>query len=129
MCRFTVPLDNQHGKRLQTLFKLTRRHLYHTYWSPRMILILKKSILVTCKMLWLFVNTFTAEDRYSPLNRDNLKQPIQKQLSQKWKSFSQFSSAVLTSTLNFERFQNKVDPRSQCISQITNSQRRGYIGI
>ena len=101
------------------------RHLYHTYWSPRMILSLKMSLLVICKMLWLFVNTFTADDKYSPLNRDNLTQPIQKQLSQNWKTFSECFSADLTSTLNFEHFQKKVDPRSQCISEITNSQRRG----
>ena len=76
-------------------------------------------------MLRLFVNTLTADDKYSPLNTDNLMQPIQILLSQKQETFSQFFSAVLTSTLNFEHFQKKVDPRSQCISEITNSQRRG----
>ena len=38
-------------------------------------------------MLRLFVHTFTAYDKYSLLNRDNLKQPIQMQLSQKEKNF------------------------------------------
>ena len=32
-------------------------------------------------MLWLFVNTFIVDDKYSPLNRDNFKQPIHMQLS------------------------------------------------
>ena len=73
-------------------------------------------------MLSLFVNTFTADRKYSPLNRDNLTQRIQKQLSQIRKIFSKFSSPVLTSTLNFEHFQKKVDPRSSCFSEITNSQ-------
>ena len=39
-------------------------------------------------MLWLFVNTFTAADKYSPLNKDNFTQPIEIQLSQKSKTFS-----------------------------------------
>ena len=121
--RFTVPFAKQNDKRTQTLFKWPCRHLYHTYWSPRVILSLKKSLFLICKMLWLFVNTFTSDDKYSPLNRDNLTQPIQKQLSQKSKTFSQFFSPVLTSTLNFENFREKVDPRCQCISEITNSQR------
>ena len=43
----------------------------------------------------LFLNTFTADDKYSPLNRDNLAQPIQMmQLSQKQKTFSEFFSLV-----------------------------------
>ena len=36
------------------------------------------------------VNTLTADDKYSLLNRDNLTQPIQIVLSQKEKTFSQF---------------------------------------
>ena len=69
-------------------------------------------------MLWLFVNTFTADDKYFPLNRNSLTQPILKQLSQKGKNFSEFFSAVLTSTLNFEQFQKKVDPRSQLFPKL-----------
>ena len=34
------------------------------------------------------VNTFTADDKYSLLNRDNLTQPIQMQLTKKLKTFS-----------------------------------------
>ena len=60
----------------------------------------------------MFVNTFTADDRYSPLNRDNFMQQIQMKLSQKRKSFSRFLSAVLKSRLNFEHFQKKLDPHS-----------------
>ena len=37
----------------------------------------KKSLLVICKILGLFINTLTADDKYSLLNRDNLMQPIQ----------------------------------------------------
>ena len=105
--RFTVPFNKQHGKRAQTLLKSERRHLYHIYWSLRRQLSLKKSLLLRCKILRLFVNTFTADDKYSLRNRDYLTQPIQMQLSQKQKTFSPFFSAVLKSRVHFEHFQKK----------------------
>ena len=52
-----------------------------------------------------FVNTLTADDKYSLLNEDNFRQPIQILVSQKQKTFSQFFSAFLKSILNFEHFQ------------------------
>ena len=61
-------------------------------------------MLVPSKMIRLFVKTFTADNKNSLLNRDNLKQPIQILLSQKKKIFSQFLSQFLKSALNFERF-------------------------
>ena len=75
-----------------------------------------------CKILRLFVNTLTADDKYSLLNRDNLTQSIQTLLSQKQKTFSQIFSSFLKSTLNSEHFQKKDDPHSQCISEITVSE-------
>ena len=48
----------------------------------------KKFLLVICKILRVFVNTLTADDKYSVLNRDNLLQDVQMQLSQKRKTFS-----------------------------------------
>ena len=39
------------------------------------------------KTLRLFINTFTADGKYSLLNRDKLMQPIHMQLSQKQKNF------------------------------------------
>ena len=63
------------------------------------------------KILRLFVNTFTANENYSLLNRDNLTQPVQMELSQQPKTFPQLVSAVLKSRLNFENFQRKDDLR------------------
>ena len=60
----------------------------------------------------MFVNTLTADDKYSLLNRDNLTQPIHTQLSQKPKAFSQFLFAFSKSTLNFKHFQTKDDSHS-----------------
>ena len=53
----------------------------------------KKSLLVICKIVGLFVNTLVA-DEYSLLNIDNLTQPIQMQLSQKQKTLSKFFSIL-----------------------------------
>ena len=52
----------------------------------------------------MFVNALTADDMYSPLNRDNLMQPIRTKLSQKQQAFPQFFLAFSKSTLNFEHF-------------------------
>ena len=100
-------------------------HLYHIYWSMWRQLNWKKSLLVIGKFLWLFLNTLPVDDKYSHLNRDNLKQPIQMQLSQKQETFSKLVCAFLKSILNFEHFQRKVDPHNWCISEITDSKKRG----
>ena len=65
------------------------------------------SLLVLCKILGLFVNTLSGDDKYSVLNRDNLTQPIKILFSQEQKSFSQFLSPFLKSTLNFQHFKKK----------------------
>ena len=85
----------------------------------------KQSLLATWEILRLFVNTLTADDKYSLLNRDNLTQPIQMQLSQKQKTFSQFLSAFSTSRLNIEHFQKRDDPHSLFISEATVFEKRG----
>ena len=54
------------------------------------------------------VNTLTADDKYSLVNKDNLTQPIRTQLSQKRKAFSQFFIAFSQCALNFEHFQKKM---------------------
>ena len=54
----------------------------------------------------------TADDKYSLLNIDNLRQPIPTQLSQKQKAFSQFFLGFSKSALTCEHFQKKDDPHS-----------------
>ena len=50
----------------------------------------KNSLLVMYKIVRLFVNALAADDKDYLLNRDNLTQRIQIQLSQILKTFSQF---------------------------------------
>ena len=65
-----------------------------------------------CKIIRLFVNTFTGDEKYSLFHRNNLNEPIQLQLLRKEKRFTQFFSAVLKSRLNFEHFPEKDEPHS-----------------
>ena len=65
-------------------------------------------MLVLCKILRPFVNTLSEDDKYCLLYEDNLLQPIQILLSQKQKTFSEFFSPFLKSTLNFEHVQTKM---------------------
>ena len=66
---------------------------------------MKNSLLVACKILRLFVNTFDTFGKYSVLNREYLTQPIHMQLSQKEKGFFEFFDEFLKSRWNFERIQ------------------------
>ena len=65
------------------------------------------SILVLFKILRLFVDTFTADDKYSPLNRDKLTQSIQTLLSQKQKTFSPFFFGISLICIRFLTFSKK----------------------
>ena len=60
------------------------------------------------KILRLFVNTLTVDDNHYPLNRDNLTEPIQIELSKKEKTFSEIIFAFLKSILNFEHLPKKM---------------------
>ena len=63
-----------------------------------------------------------ADEKYPVLNRDNFTIPIQMQLSQKQKTFAQFSAAILKSQLNFKYFGKKDDSHRFCISEIKDSE-------
>ena len=64
------------------------------------------------KMLGLFVNELTVDDKDYLLTRDNLTQTIQIQLSEKQKTFLEFFLAFLKSILNFIHLTRKDDPPS-----------------
>ena len=70
----------------------------------------------------LLVNTLAADEKYPVFNRSNLTIPIQMQLSQQQKAFSEFFSAFSKSTLNFKHFAKKDDPHRFCIFEITDSE-------
>ena len=86
-------------------------------------------MLVLCKILRLFIYILTDDEEYSLFYRDNLTQAIQILLPQKQKTFSEFFSAFLKFTLNFERSGKKDDPHSRYISQITVSEKGDSINV
>ena len=123
--RFKGSFEKEHGKRAQRLLKFAWEHLYHIYSSLGRQLTCKKSLLVICKIPRLFRNTLSGDGKYSLFNRDNLTQPIQMQVSRKQKTFSEFFSAFLKTSLKFEHFQKKDDSHSRGISEITESEKQG----
>ena len=86
--RFRRPFDKWIGKPAKKLLESERQHLYQIYWSLWRQLGLKKILWLICKILGLFVNPLTADDKHSLLKGGNLLQHFQMQLSQKRKTFS-----------------------------------------
>ena len=64
------------------------------------------------KILRLFVNTLTVDEKHYLLTRDKLTKTIHIQLSQKRKTFSDFFFAFLKSILDFKHVLKKNDPHS-----------------
>ena len=56
-----------------------------------------------------FVNTLAADGKYLVQNCENLQLPIQMQISEKRKTFSQFFVPFLKSPSNFKHFETKDD--------------------
>ena len=70
----------------------------------------------------LLLNILAADEKYPVLNRENLMRTIQMQLSDKEKTYSQIFAAFWKYRLNFEHFEEKYDPHSFCISEMTDSE-------
>ena len=114
--------DKENVKRAQTRFKSASRHLYHIHQSLPSQFSWKKAFLLTCQILGLLVNTLAADEKYPVLNRDNLTIPIQMQLSQEQKTFSQLFRELLKSRINYKHFERKEYPHRFCIFEITDSE-------
>ena len=69
---------------------------------------LQKSLLDTSKSFTRFLNTLTADDKYSLSSRDKWMQTIQFHLSQKQTFLLDFFSEFFESSLNFQHFQKKM---------------------
>ena len=70
------------------------------------------SSLVLGEILGVFVNTLTADGNYLVPDCENFQLPIEMQLSEKRKTFSQFFVPVLESTSIFKHFEKKNDRHS-----------------
>ena len=77
-------------------------------------------MLVTDEILGLFVNTFTADDKYFRHNKENLQEPIQRQFSKQAKAYFSFFIAFL---------KKKDKSQSLIISKIMHSEKRVYLNV
>ena len=78
--------------------------------------------MIPSQILGLFGNIFGANDNYLVLNRVNLTIPVEMQLSEKEKTFSQVFSSFMKCSLNFDYFETKDDAHRFCIFEITDSE-------
>ena len=69
---------------------------------------LQKFLLDTWKFFRPFLNTLTANNKYSLNSKDKWMKTIQMLLSQKQNIFSEFFSAFFESALNFKHFQKNM---------------------
>ena len=97
-----------------------------SFWKK---LSVKTSLLVRSEILRLFVNTFTTDDKYSRDERQNLPELIQMQLPRKSKTFKQIFTMFLKSKSHLKHFEKADEPHSLNISEIIDSERRGYLNV
>ena len=74
---FRGVFDQQHGKRAQTLLNSASQQPYDIHCLVARKLFSKKSLLLTCEILGLLVNTMAADEKYPVLIGENLMVTIQ----------------------------------------------------
>ena len=109
---YRTQFDSQNMKASQMLWNSTWECFYDVFLSLSWKLIWKMSPLVLGEILGVFVNTFTAHEKYRVQDCENLQLPIQMILSEKRKTFSEFFVPFPESTSNFKHFEKKDDCHS-----------------
>ena len=84
------------------------------------------SHLVLGEVLVVFLNRLTADGKYPVQDCENLQLPIQMQLSQKRKTFSDFFVPFLEYTSNFKHLEKKDDCHKECICEIRDCENLPY---
>ena len=111
------------------MLKSARNHYYPLFSSIRSKSSCKKSPSVWYEILRLFVNTLTADDKYSDSNMQNLPQQFQTPFSQKKNTFSWFFIAFQKRARNLEHFPKKDEYPSLIISELIDAKRCGYLNV
>ena len=115
---FRTPFGNQRVNEFQTPLKVAWHHYYPlSPWIPGE-LSWKKTALLWSKILRLFANKLTADDKYTCRNIQNFLQQLQTLLSQNHKTFSGFMIPFLKCAENLEHFEKKDECPSLSISEI-----------
>ena len=115
---FRTPFGNQRVNGFQTLLKIATHHYYPFFPWISSKLSWKKTALLWSKILRLFANTLTANDKYSFRNMQNFLQQLQTLLSEKRKTFSGFFIEILKCAWNLQQFEKKDESPSLIISEI-----------
>ena len=89
----------------------------------------RKSALFKFEILGLIVNRFTADDKYSRCNIQNLTQELQTAISQKQNTFSGIFITDLKSITNSKSFAKNVQSASLSISEIIDAGKSGYLNV
>ena len=97
--------NKEHGEHSQALLKSESQDLYHIHWSLEKIFLSKESVFSTFQILALLVNKLATDEKYFALHRDNSRIPIQMQLSEKQKPFSEYFAAFLKSRRKLKHFE------------------------
>ena len=126
---FRTPCGSQRVSDSQKLPKSAQHYFYRILRSIWDKVGWKILLLVRYEILALFVNTLTADDRYSRHSRENILHYFQMQLSQNPKTFLKFFIEFLKSTSNFEYFELKYESLGSSISEIMDSERHGYLNL
>ena len=101
-------------------------HRYYPHFSwIRGKLSWKKSALVRSKILRLFFNKLTVDDKYSCSNMENLQQQFQTLLFHKQKTFSRLFIGFLKCAWNLEYFQKRDEYPGLIISEIVDAEKCG----
>ena len=102
---FKSPFGNQRVNGFQTPLKEARHNYYPFFASISGKLSWKTTALLWSKILRLFANTLTADDKNPCHNMQNFLQQLQTLLSEKRKTFSGFFIAFLKCAWNLEHFE------------------------
>ena len=84
---------------------------------------------VRSELLGQFINTLTADYKYSRKNLEKFSQQVPMQTSLKLKNCSRFFIAFLKSTLNLVYFERKDQSRSLCITEISYCETGSYLNV
>ena len=126
---FRTPFGNQRVNGFQTPLKVATHHYY--LFSPWISgqLSWKKTALLWLKILRLFVNALTGDEKYSCRNMQNFLQQFQTLLFQKRKTFSGYFIPFLKCAWNLEHFEQNNECSSLIISEIIASERGCYWNV
>ena len=121
--------SRQHVNGSQTLLRSARKQLHTTLPLIRDRGSRKWLFLIRSELLAQFVDTLTADYKYSRQNWENLSQQFPRPTSRKAKKRAIFFVAFLKFTLNLEYFEKKYQSHSLSINEIIKCEKGSYLNV